>query len=182
MAKTRDPQPPEAPVADTAAPDPQPPEAPVAAPAVPPVAAAPRRVQLVLMPEANGRTDAAATDLLLEACDKFGVHPGADQRPRELLSWRYYPAQPLEDVPAAVVLVTAGGVKLKHFAGNAAVDLETEERLRAIFKSFAVDKVTKQMVPQPLPADLTLPGEAVTGHPNTTRHRHEGGYLRRAQA
>lgn len=187
MAKT-----PPAPPAADAAPKTEPPAPPAAdaaglasegdqatpLPDVPTVAAP----QLVIMPEATGRAvTAEATHLLLEACDKYGVHPGADQRPRELLSWKYYPANVLEDVRASVVLVTAGGVKVRHIEGGA-VDVETEERLRQIFRAFKIDPVTKNVVPAPLPTDQTLPGSAVTGLPTTERHRHPGGYLHRERS
>lgn len=142
----------------------------------PAAAAAP----LVLMPEANGRTDREATDLLLEACDRWGVHPGVDQRPRELLSWRFYPADPIEGIAAAVVLVTAGGTKLKHFA-DGAIDADTDETLRRIFRAFEIDPRTKEARPAALPADQTLPEVAVTGVVTATTHQHRGGYLRRAR-
>jgi hypothetical protein len=132
-----------------------------------------------LMPEAHGRKDAAAIDLLFDACEKFNVNPSAQIRPRELASWRYYPAQALEDVPAAVVLVTAGGTKLKYFEADALKDPDTEERLRAIFRAWSIDPKTKERVPAPLPPDQTLPAEAVIGQVVAQAHRHQGGYLRR---
>jgi len=166
-------------------PEPSAPEPPAADPPAPaaqaPVAAAPAGPTLVLMPEANGRTDRAATDLLLDACDRWGVHPGVDQRPRELLSWKFYPAQPIEGIPAAVVIVTAGGTKLKHFADARMVDAETDETLRRIFRAYEIDPRTKETRPAPLPLDQTLPETAVTGLVTSTAHQHRGGYLRRAR-
>lgn len=146
---------------------------------VAPAAAAPR---MTLVPMNSGQTEASphAKQLLLEACERFGISPAAEERPRELLAWNYYPARPLEDVPAAVVLVTAGGVKLKHFADPAyPMDPETEETLRRWLKAWARDAKDPQIiVPAELPDDLTLPHPAVTGLSEDRSHRYARGYLR----
>lgn len=134
-----------------------------------------------VMPESSGRRDAAALALLFDACERFNVNPGMQVRPRELAGWRYYPADRVEGVPAAVVIVTAGGLKLKYFDGDVVKDADTEERLRATFRAFTIDPKTKERVPGPLPADLSLPAEAVLGQPASTAHRHPHGYLRRAR-
>lgn len=134
-----------------------------------------------VMPEASGRRDAAALALLFDACERFNVNPGMQVRPRELAAWRYYPGDVLEDVPPAVVIVTAGGVKLKYFEGDVVKDADTEERLRAVFRSFVTDPKTKERLPGPLPGDLSLPAEAVLGQPASTAHRHPLGYLRRGR-
>lgn len=134
-----------------------------------------------VMPEATGRRDDAALALLFDACERFNVNPSLSLRPRELAGWRYYPADVVDQVVAAVVLVTAGGLKLKYFEGNAQQDAETEERLRATFRAYTLDPKTKERVPAPLPADLSLPSEAVLGVSATTAHRHPLGYLRRGR-
>lgn len=132
------------------------------------------------MPESTGRRDDNSFTLLLEACEAFNVDPRIATRPRELAAWRYYPGDRVDGVEPSVVLVTAGGLKLRY---PVAGDAETEERLRAVFGAFAIDPVTKERKPAPLPRDLTLPAAAVTGQPQTQAHRHQGGYLRRqAQA
>lgn len=134
-----------------------------------------------VMPEAHGRRDGVALALLFDACERFNINPSATVRPRELASWRYYPADVLEQRPAAVVVVTAGGLKLKYFAGDVEQDPDTEERLRAIFRAWKVDPVTKQEVTVPLPTDLSLPAECVLGLTTATAHRHPQGYLRRGR-
>lgn len=128
------------------------------------------------MPEATGRRDDNSFTLLLEACEAFNVDPRIATRPRELAAWRYYPGDRVDGIAPSVVLVTAGGLKLRY---PVAGDVETEERLRAIFGAYAVDPITKERKPAPLPGDLTLPAAAVTGQPQTQAHRHPGGYLRR---
>ena len=134
------------------------------------------------MPEAFGRTDAPALELLFEACERFNVNPARDTRPRELASWRYYPGNRLEDLPASVVIVTSGGVKLTHFVGGVRQDPETEERLRTIFNAYVIDPKTRALVPAPLPTDHGLPETAVTGLVVSSAHRHQPGYLRRPRA
>lgn len=163
----------EAPAADVAA-------APAPA-ATKPAKAAPKAAdpEPELMPEAGGRTDAASIDLLMDACERFGVNPEADARPRELASWRFYPGDRLEGRPAAVVIVTQGGLKLKHWADpNQPMDQDTEDKLRTIFRAFTISP-TKEVIPTALPSSLVLPVEAVTGQVLAKGHVHRGGYLRR---
>lgn len=134
---------------------------------------------LDLVDEAGKRTDAKSRDLLLEACDIYGINPEVFARPRELAAWRYYAGDRRDGRPDAVVLVTQGGVKIKHFADRThPVDPETEERLRNLFGAWKIDPVTKLQVPGPMPDDLTLPAEAVTGMVTTDRHVYRRGYLR----
>lgn len=125
---------------------------------------------MTLVQEYNGNKDQVAINGLLEACDKYGIHPGQDQRPKELLSWKWEPGNRIDGTPPAVSLVTAGGTKIKHFLQPGVTDEETEERLRTIFAVVAGGG---------LPADLTLPDAAVTGLVTQTRHRFQSGYLRR---
>ncbi len=133
-----------------------------------------------IMPESTGNNTDKAKELLLDVCEKYGVHPGVERRPRELASWRFYPGDRVEGIPDAVVIVTAGGTKLKHYADpNYPVDPETDEKLHQLFGAFNIDKVTKLATPGPLPKNLTLPDNAVTGQVTTQRHRYVGGYLRR---
>lgn len=134
-----------------------------------------------LVPEASHNMQPHAISLLFEACDKFGISPYADQDPVELLAWRFYPGsdQPRKVTPDAVVLVTAGGLKIKHWDDpDWPMDPDTEERLRRIFQAFHIDPVTKRAVPDPLPDDLRLPVQHVTGEITSTEHQYPGGYLR----
>jgi hypothetical protein len=155
------------------------PAKPAAAAAKAPTQPAAAEAPVKVAPDANGRKDAQAVDLLLEACDLFGVNPDPDVRPVELLSWRYYPADRRTDTPAKVVIVTAGGQKLGIWEDpDVPLEADTEETLRNIFGAFDVDPVTKAKVPGQLPPDLTLPRTAVTGISDRTDHVYKGGYLR----
>lgn len=135
-----------------------------------------------LVKEANGRTDRYAIALLIEACTIYGVNPSADIRPKELMSWRFYPGEddPTKGVqPDAVVFVTTGGVKIKHFDDpDVPMDPETEDRLRRIFGLFKQDPKSKEITALPLPDDRTLPATAVTGGVTSTEHQYVGGYLK----
>jgi hypothetical protein len=145
-----------------------------------PAAPAPATEKATLVPCNNGLTEASdrAIQLLLEACEKFGVNPTMEQRPRELASWNFYPASQVDGVPAAVVIVTKGGVKLKHYADPSyPMDRDTQETLVRIFRAFVKDPVTKELVEGPLPTDLALPFTAVTGTVQAETHRYRRGYL-----
>ncbi len=134
----------------------------------------------VLVREANGNGSTTAISLLLEACERFGVNPAADVKPQELLAWRFYPGadEPGRVAPDAVVIVTAGGLKLKHWDDpSEPMDPDTEDRLRRVFHAFRVDPKTKERVIQPLPGDLTLPAAAVIGIGHTD-HQYPGGYVK----
>lgn len=156
-------------------PDPAPPAPPAQAPA--PKAAAAQPV-IAYVPDAGGNRGRTALDLLLDACELYGVNPEQDQRPVELLSWRYRDGDPREQLPASVTLVTAGGLKIVHYADPAyPVDPETTERLRNVFGAWRKDKDGTR-VPLPLPTDLTLPEGAVTGLAKTEDHVYRRGYLR----
>lgn len=127
-------------------------------------------------------------DLMLEACNLFGVNPDPKatvvhkipgQRPLaapELLSWRFVPSDGAE--PDAVVIVTAGGTKLKLFRDpDYPMDPATEETLRRLLHAFTVTK--DGIVDLPLPESLTLPKGAVDGVVRATEHLYPGGYLRK---
>lgn len=151
----------------------QPAPAPAPAPA-----AAPAAPKIAYVAEARGNTSKVALDLLLDACELFGVNPERDQRPVELLSWRYREESQVEQVPASVTLVTAGGLKVVHYADPAyPMDPDTTERLRNVFNAWKKDKDGTK-VPLPLPTDLTLPETAVTGLVQAEGHVYRQGYLR----
>lgn len=131
--------------------------------------------------EQTGKDSMNAISLLLEACDIYGVNPSADQTPRELLAWKFYPGEddPARGVqPDAVVIVTGGGLKLKHYDDpDMPMDPDTVQRLQRAFSLFRQDPTTKQIVALALPADLTLPAASVNGI-GTTDHQYHGGYLK----
>jgi hypothetical protein len=133
-----------------------------------------------LMPEALGLRSDTSLNLLLDACKRFNVDPRMDTRPRELDAWRFYPGSRKDGRLDAVSLVTAGGLKLTMFS-DGSLDADTEERLRALFRAFRTNPVTKQIESTPLPEDQGLPEAAVIGAITATSHRHAGGYLRRAR-
>lgn len=129
--------------------------------------------------DSNGNCSDEAVDLLLEACDLFGINPDPETRPIEMLSWRYYAGDRRTDTPAKVVVVTAGGQKLSIWEDpDVPLEPETEETLRNIFNAWRVDPVTKLKVPAEMPNDLTLPRAAVTGLSDSQAHVYRGGYLR----
>ncbi len=143
-----------------------------------------------LVPCRDKETTPAMKDLLLEACDRFGVDPTNEARPRELASWNFYPGDDLADIPPSVVIVTHGGQKLRHFADpdylapgctERAMDQDTEETLARIFAAFAKaeDKSIRRV---PLPADLALPLPMVTGISERHGHVYRRGYLREGGA
>lgn len=132
----------------------------------------------VFVAEVSGNQSKQAVDLLLDACELFGVNPEQDQRPVELLSWRYRAANRVEQIPASVTLVTAGGQKLVHYADPSyPMDPDTIERLRNVFNAYRKDKDGTR-IPLPLPTDLTLPEGAVTGLVASDDHVYRRGYLR----
>ncbi len=115
------------------------------------------------------------------------MNPTSTCRPPELKAWTFYPGDDVDGRPDAVVLVTFGGVKVRHYADpdflafgctEPAMDSDTEERLRRIFNAFKVDPKTKEVSPAPLPADLTLPATHVDGRVRSTDHQYRGGYLK----
>ena len=135
------------------------------------------------LPDTNGIKSDEAINLLLDACEVYGINPDPETRPKELLQWRYYPADRREDRPARVVIVTAGGQKVDLFEGDAdpMMTIDSEEVLRGIFNAYKIDPVSKLRVNSDLPEDLTLPRIAVTGVPEGVAHRYVGGYLRRGE-
>lgn len=139
----------------------------------------PERSAGPILKETNGRADKAAIELLMRACELFGIDPHQDARPKELAEWKFYAGNRLDGIPDAIVLVTMGGVKIKWYADeDYPIDQETEERLAQKLNAFRVDGGTKGLVRVPLPDDLTLPRAAVTGLTDAQDHRYKGGYLR----
>jgi hypothetical protein len=131
-----------------------------------------------LVREATGNSSDVAISLMLESCEVFGVNPEATANPLELSAWRFYPGS---DVPGrvtldAVVLVTAGGLKLKRF-DDGSLDEDTDDRLARRLGCFKVDE--KGVVTRlPLPADLTLPAGAANGLVTGSDHQYVGGYVK----
>lgn len=119
--------------------------------------------------------------LFAEACVVYGINPADDCLPQEILGapgarFVFYPGNPraLTPVPDRVKFVTAGGVKVVH-----PIDADFEEILRRWHRAFHQDPKTQEVIADPLPPDLALPREAVTGVPVKTEHRYPQGYLRR---
>jgi hypothetical protein len=135
-----------------------------------------------LVQEANGNTSPVAISLILEAGETYGVSPYADVEPTEILAWRFYPGhdEPGRVSPDAVVFVTAGGLKIKHYDDPAEpMDPETQDRLRRVFGCFTPDPNDPgKVIVLPLPANLHLPAVAVTGNSGSNEHQYPGGYLR----
>lgn len=101
-------------------------------------------------------------DLLREACRVFGINPDPDLVPRELAAWKPYGSADLFE-PLSIVLVTAGGRKLRY-----PIDERTENELRYhCFNAFKVNKTSGVITELPLPANLRLPRAAVTGIPDS---------------
>lgn len=122
--------------------------------------------KMQLVPEATGRTSKDALELLLDVCERFGVNPDAAQVPAELAAWRWYPGDHRKRVPASVVIVTAGGVKLRGWADpDYPLDEDTADALRRHLKLFRTNPKTKEVEPLPIPAEPILPDLAVTGMP-----------------
>lgn len=118
--------------------------------------------------------DGDAAVLFAEACEVYGINP--DPAAREVISEVvYYPGDHLAvpPTPDRVVFVTAGGLKVSQPMTDA-----FEEQLRRWLKAYRMNRATGELEPTDLPADLTLPREAVTGISTRTEHRYEGGYLR----
>jgi hypothetical protein len=157
------------------------------------------QVVLVTQEDAERRardqfSDREGVELLLDACRRYAINPDKDlpvfdpskntpadaaTRPfRQLLSWQFYPKDASADGYDAVVLVTAGGVKIRHSANPAhPVDDDTESRLRNVFGAVKLNPVTREMEALPLPADLALPLPAILGIPVKASHILRGGYL-----
>jgi hypothetical protein len=134
-----------------------------------------------LVREANGNTSPVAISLYLEACERFGADPRSTATPQEILAWRFYPGgdEPGRVRPDAVVIVTAGGVKLKHYDDpDEPMDADTEDRLRRIFGCFVSDEKTGRVSILPLPADLHLPAVVLNGISASTDHQYVGGYVK----
>jgi hypothetical protein len=135
-----------------------------------------------LVREATGNSSPVAISLLLEACERFGIDPRSTTEPQELLAWRFYAGgdEPGRVRPDAVVIVTGGGTKLKHWDDpDEPLEPETEDRLRRIFGCYREDpKVPGRIITLPLPADLHLPTVILTGVSSGTEHQYVGGYLK----
>jgi len=120
-------------------------------------------------------------EILMDACAIYGINPDQKALPRELLAWKYYPADRELGLPESVRLVTAGGVKLRHYADgliDEKRDPDTATILRAKLRLFRMDPTTRQMTPLPFSGDLTLPDEAVSGQVGSDAHVYREGYLR----
>lgn len=135
---------------------------------------------LEMLPESERHLDGAV--LFAEACVVYGVNPTIGIRPIEILNdpnrprFVFYRGDALATpaIPDRVKFVTAGGRKITH-----PIDYDFERDLRQVFHAFHVDPKSQELVEDPLPADLTLPREAVTGIPVKTEHVYPQGYLRR---
>lgn len=116
-------------------------------------------------------------EILIGACEMFGLNPDPDIAVREILGWKHYPETPTR--PESIRLVSGGGRALRVWADpDKAFDDETMFQLREIFGAWGMDR-EKKRVPLPLPDDLTLTYEAATGHPASDAHVYRrGGYLR----
>lgn len=118
--------------------------------------------------QSGGETAAV---LFAEVCAVYGIDPTPSKR--EILGYRAYRENLAENTPERVALVTAGGLKI-----DAPMSAQTEDALRRWYRAFQVDRKTGETVALPLPPDLTLPREAVTGIAATNTHQMPGGYLR----
>lgn len=119
--------------------------------------------------------DDANRRLLAEACFVFGINPDPRTKPLELAGHRFDAGDPdgTNPTPAYVSIVTAGGRKLRY-----PIDSDTETILRDVFMAYTIDKATGERKLVPLPPDMTLPREAVTGLSRTGEHQYRSGYLR----
>jgi hypothetical protein len=113
--------------------------------------------------------------LLAEACYVFGINPDPALKPRELAAYRVDPGDPdgVPAVPVSVVLVTAGGLKVRY-----PIDDDTENRLRLVYGAYKVNRATGEREVLPLPEDLTLPRANVDGVVRSDEHVYRTGYLR----
>lgn len=135
---------------------------------------------LLEMLPAHERTRTGAV-LFAEACIVYGIDPDPAKRPIEILHdqaaprFRFYAGDSTltPPTPDRVRFVTGGGVKVCH-----PIDEDFDRVLRRWFRTTTIDPRTKEPVEGPLPEDLTLPREAVTGIPQTTDHVYPKGYLR----
>lgn len=131
--------------------------------------------------------------LLMRACNLLGIDPDptlpvfnpkrhkpeAGAAFRELMDWRFYRGDRSAGDPDYVTLVTAGGLKITHRDDMAQPwDDETDHRLALAFNAFRINRETKLPERIALPADLTLPANAVLGFSDETRHQYRRGYLR----
>ena len=100
---------------------------------------------------------------LVSVCDELGIDPA---KPSELLACRRNASTEYED--GVQTIVTAGGLKLEvrdaMRQGIASCTPETVYRLKLTFGCFYRTPKGEDKE-RPLPADLTLPREAVTGRP-----------------
>lgn len=134
-----------------------------------------------ILPETKGLNSPAAISLLLDACERFGVNPYADQKPKEVLGWAYYPGadDAAQVSPDSVVIVTGGGVKVRHWDDpDWPMDQDTKETLERVFGLSYTDPKTKQVLTRTLPDSLALPAVAVTGLGTSTDHQYVGGYVK----
>lgn len=126
---------------------------------------------------------APGVDLFLDACLTYGVDPSEEATPIEIPTpagatrprWVHYPTNPrmLNPKPERIAFVTSGGVKLVH-----PLDEDCERTIRRWLQAFHLDPKTREIVDDPLPADLTLPRQAITGEVLSAKHQYREGYMR----
>jgi HAMP domain-containing protein len=133
----------------------------------------PERVRIAL------KLQPAQVELIAEACYVFGINPDPALKPRELAAHRIDQGEPdgTPPVPASVVLVTAGGLKIRY-----PIDDDTDTRLHIVYNAFRVNKDTGDREMLPLPGDLTLPRENVDGIVRAQEHVYRSGYLKEGGA
>ena len=134
-----------------------------------------------LVRESSGNSSPNAISLMLEGCDIYGIDPRVHVQPVELLAWRFYAGgdEPGRVRPDAVILVTGGGLKLKHWDDpDEPLDPDTLDKLRRTHACYAVDEKTGKVTVLPLPADLRLPSVALTGVSPSPEHVYQLGYVK----
>jgi hypothetical protein len=125
----------------------------------------------------QGVTSPARAAELIAACDVFGINPNESS---QLLSFRSEAATEYEG--AWSTLVTAGGLKLRCCDGMRrgirSCDAATVERLKHTFGCYT--KTPRgEPVELPLPENLTLPRESVTGYSTSgVQTSYRGTYTR----
>lgn len=127
--------------------------------------------------------EAPGVELFLEACLAYGVDPSEEATPVEIPEpagavrprWTHYATNPrvLHAKPERVAFVTSGGLKIVH-----PMDEDFERQLRRWLQAFHLDPKTRELVEDPIPADRTLPRQAITGEVLSAKHQYREGYLR----
>lgn len=127
--------------------------------------------------------NAPGVGLFVDACLTYGINPSDDAAPVEIPTidgvvrprWTHYPTNQrvLNAKPERIVFVTAGGTKVVH-----PMNEDFERTVRRLLGAFHIDPTTRELVEDPLPADLTLPRQAITGEVLSAKHQYRAGYLR----